>query len=67
LDKSIASQSILRIQISAKKITEVKRGIIKRRKEKRMKYSPATERRMKLVKAGKVIGGIAFTALYAML
>jgi hypothetical protein len=32
-----------------------------------MKYSPATERRMKLVKAGKVIGGIAFTALYAML
>jgi hypothetical protein len=50
-----------------KSITEVKRGIIKRRKEKRMKYSPATERRMKLVKAGKVIGGIAFAALYAIL
>ena len=32
-----------------------------------MKYSPATERRMKLVQAGKVIGGIAFTALYAIL
>ena len=50
-----------------KSITEVKRGIIKRRKEKRMKYSPATERRMKLIKAGKVIGGIAFAALYAIL
>ena len=40
---------------------------IERRKEKRMKYSPATERRMKLVKAGKVTGGIAFAALYGML
>jgi hypothetical protein len=55
------------LKVQPKKITEVKRGIIKRRKEKRMKYSPATERRMKLVKAGKVIGGIAFTALYAIL
>ena len=32
-----------------------------------MKYSPATERRMKLVQAGKVTGGIAFAALYGML
>jgi len=48
-----------------KSITERKRNIIKRRREKRMKYSPATERRMKLVKAGKVLGGIAFAVLYA--
>jgi sulfur relay (sulfurtransferase) DsrC/TusE family protein len=50
-----------------KSITERKRNIIKNRREKRMKYSPAVERRMKLAKVGKVLGGIAFAALYATL
>ena len=48
-----------------KSITERKREIIKRRKQKRMKYAPAVERRMKLAKAGKVLGNIAFAVLYA--
>jgi hypothetical protein len=42
-----------------KSITERKRRDIKKRKEKRMKYSPATERRMKLVKAGKALGAFS--------
>jgi len=50
-----------------KSITEVKRGIIKRERQRRMKYSPPNPKRMKLIKAGKVIGGIAFAALYSIL
>jgi hypothetical protein len=50
-----------------KSITEVKRGIIKRERQRRMKYSPPNPKRTKLIKAGKVIGGIAFAALYAIL
>ena len=50
-----------------KSITERKRAIIKKRREKRMKYSPAVERRMKLVKAGKALGGAIFAAIYISL
>jgi|LakMenE01Jun11ns_1017448.scaffolds.fasta_scaffold9739915_2 hypothetical protein len=45
----------------------IKKGIIKRERQRRMKYSPPNPKRMKLIKAGKVVGGIAFAALYAIL